>query len=164
MNDYLYILTITKGMPSMGRGKSVAHGAHAANLFTYQHYVMPLIGKQPVDQRVVNWHSEGAGFGTTIALNVGSLENMITTANAAILLDGMAGIVVDPTYPYFVDTELVKLIDPKVHTMDPKCLGEKSICFREEQTCAYIFGDKDKLAPLLSTFDLLDNDTVPKTR
>lgn len=164
MNNYLYILTITKGMPSMGRGKSVAHGAHAANLFTYQHYVMPLIAKTKVDQRVVDWHSEGAGFGTTISLDIGSLEDMISAANAAILIDGMAGIVVDPTYPYFVDTELVKLIDPKVHTMDPKCLGEKSICFREEQTCAYIFGDKDKLEPLLKQYGLLENDTVPKTR
>lgn len=119
MPNYLYILTVTKDMPSMGRGKSVAHAAHAANLFTYQHYVTKT-GEDdiPLDD-VVEWHESANGFGTTIALDIGTVDEMVALIAEAKGHECLADVVVDPTYPYMVDAEIVKLIDPTVHSMDP---------------------------------------------
>lgn len=154
----LYILCLTKDMPSMGRGKTVAHGAHAANLFTWNTVVKPLLNGQKPDEDVMEWHQMANGFGTTVALDVGSLEDMIKVTNAVATFDHYAGIVVDPTYPYLVDREIVKLIDPKIHTLDPIPAGPNMVCFREAQTCAYAFGEKELLKPILSKFNLLPND------
>lgn len=164
MPSYLYILTITKGMSSMGRGKAVAHGAHAANLFTYHHYVQGLHAGRMIEQDIMDWHDSAGGFGTTIALDVGDKNSMINTVVAAGQMGFKAGVVTDPTYPYEVDSEVFPLMDPSIHTAPAIPCGDKTICFRSEQTAAYIFGDKDQLSVMLSKFKLLSNDTVPSAR
>lgn len=165
MPDYLYILTVTKDMPSMGRGKSVAHAAHAANLFTHQHYVEPLLDTaEPLDS-VVEWHKSAQGFGTTIGLDIGSVIDMNAVVGEAQGAGFLADTVIDPTYPYIVDAEIVSLIKPDVHTLDPIRLDNGMyVCHRRQATAAYVFGDKEGLAPLLSKYNLLSNDSVPKTR
>ena len=164
MPHYLYILTITKDMPSMGRGKSVAHAAHAANLFTYDHYVKTDSDNPPLDE-VVEWHESANGFGTTIALDVGTVEELEALVAEARGHECLTGIVLDPTYPYMVDAELVKLIPNGTHTLDPIRLDSGMyVCHRSQVTAAYIFGDKEALAPLLGKYNLLSNDTVPRSR
>lgn len=165
MPNYLYVLTITKDMPSMGRGKSVAHAAHAANLFTYQHYVKTdSEDNKPLDD-VVEWHESAGGFGTTIALDIGTVEDLEAIVAEARGHECLTDIVVDPTYPYMVDAEIVKLIKPEIHTLDPIRLDSGMyVCHRRQATAAYIFGDKEALAPLLSKYNLLSNDTVPRSR
>lgn len=161
----LYILCVSKDMPSMGRGKSVAHAAHAANKFTYDHYVKKDACTSKPDNDVVSWHEEASGFGTTIALDIGTVADMEAIVAEAKGHKCLSGIVVDPTYPYLVDAEIVKLIDPTIHTMDPIRLdNDMYVCHRSQATAAYIFGDKEALAPLLGKYNLLSNDTVPKTR
>lgn len=164
MSNYLYILTITQGMASMGRGKAVAHGAHAANLFTYDHYVRGLHAGKTIEQDVMDWHDSAGGFGTTIALDVGTKATMVNTVAAVKLMGFRADIVIDPTYPYEVDAEVFPFIDADTHTTDPINLGHKYVCFREEKTAAYVFGEKEKLEPILSKFGLLSNDTLPRPR
>lgn len=164
MPSYLYILTITKDMPSMGRGKSVAHAAHAANLFTYDHYVKTDADNPPLED-VVEWHESANGFGTTIALDIGTVAEMEAIIAESKGHECLSGIVVDPTYPYFVDAEIVSLIQPALHTMDPIRMDNGSyLCHRKQATAAYIFGEKEALAPLLSKYNLLPNDTVPRSR
>lgn len=164
---YLYGLAITKGMPSMGRGKAAAHaGAHAANLFAHQHYIVPLHGigvdglLRGVAQDVIDWHQEGKGFGTTVILDAGSEEELVSIVDQLKNDGHRAALVVDGTYPYFTDVEILKLIDPKVHTMDPIIMedGRRVLCHRKQITAAYAFGDKEALAPVLGKLSLLSND------
>lgn len=165
MTAYLYILSVTKDMPSMGRGKAVAHAAHAANLFTYEHMVKPLVDGKGVDSSVLEWHKSADGFGTTIALDIGTVEVMNAIVDEADKAGFMADTVRDPTYPYMVDAELVQLIRPEIHTLDPICLDSGMyVCHRNQTTAAYVFGDKDALSAILGKFNLLSNDTVPKGR
>lgn len=158
---YAYCLVRTD-LPSLGAGKAIAHAMHAGNQLTWREVVEPLKkGKTPA-QEVVDWHMMAKGFGTTIALGDKSQLDLATVqavVAAAKKLGFVADVVVDPTYPYLVDYELVKLIDPKVHTMDPVSgpPGFK-VCFREEITTAYVLGDKDQLKVLLRSFGLYPND------
>lgn len=167
---YLYGLAITKGMPSMGRGKAAAHaGAHAANLFAYQHYIGPILNGagsegllrlSEVAQDVIEWHQEGRGFGTTVILDAGSEEDLVRIVKEIKAAGHRTDLVVDPTYPYFTDVEILKLIDPAVHTVDPVILedGRRVVCHRNQITAAYVFGDKEVLAPFLGDLPLLKND------
>lgn len=165
MPNYLYILSVTKEMPSMGRGKAVAHAAHAANLFTYEHMVRPLLGGKEVSPDVLEWHESADGFGTTIALDVGTVADMNAVVDAADKAGFMADTVRDPTYPYMVDAEVLALMRPEVHTLDPIRLDNGMyVCHRNQATAAYVFGDKEALSAILGKFNLLSNDTLPKTR
>lgn len=158
---YLYGLAITKGMPSMGRGKAAAHaGAHAANLFAHQHGIVPLLNGAKVDQDVIDWHNEGGGFGTTVILDAGSEEDLVRIVTDIKAAGHRADLVVDDTYPYFTDVEILKLINPAVHTAEPVILedGRRVLCHRKQITAAYVFGDKEALAPFLGGLSLLKND------
>ncbi len=171
MGHYLYGLAITKGMPSMGRGKSVAHaGAHAANLFSFDHFIVPLRDGKVVDPEVIAWHDQAAGFGTTVILDAGTEDNVVEIVRA-IKVNGQyakgicAGLVIDTTYPYFTDVELLKLIDPTIHTADPVIMDDRRVlCHRKQITAAYVFGEKEALAPFLGNLELLSNDPLPKSR
>lgn len=48
MPNYLYLLVRTD-MESLGRGKSVAQGAHAANAFTWDTIIAPSIKNTTID-------------------------------------------------------------------------------------------------------------------
>lgn len=160
----LYILIPTVDMPSMGRGKSVAHAAHAANLFTYNHYVKTNEDNPPLDE-VVEWHESAGGFGTTIALDIGTVEDLEALVAEARGHECLTDIVVDPTYPYLVDAEIVKLIPDSVHTLPPSRLDNGMyVCHRKQTTAAYVFGDKEALSILLGKYNLLSNDTLPRSR
>lgn len=164
MTYYLYGLAITKGMPSMGRGKQAAHaGAHAANKFTHQFYVKPLLdGKQPQDG-VAEWHNEADGFGTTVILDAGTKNEMIDIVQAAMKAGIIGGIVKDPTYPYIVDDEILALIPPETHTAPPVAIkGGMNVCHRDEYTAGFLFGTKDELRRFVGHLNLLDNDVVKK--
>ncbi len=155
---YLYVLVRTD-MPSLGKGKACAHSAHAGNQFTFEHYVEPLEAAVDVDVDVKAWHRQARGFGTTIALDVPYFDTFKGVVVAAQKMGFKANTVLDPTYPYEVDCEIADLIDPARHTMPP-VFGRKGfkVCFREEYTTAYIFGEKSELSILLRQFNLLPND------
>jgi hypothetical protein len=71
----------------------------------------------------------------------------------------VADIVVDPQYPYMTDVEVLKFIDPKFHTNEPTIIDDRRvICYREQATAGYAFGEKEHLAKFLSHLNLLEND------
>jgi hypothetical protein len=157
-NLYLYLLVRTD-MPSMKFGKGVAQGAHAANQFTDEHIIQPLMDGKDVHRDVAEWRTHAKGFGTTITLDVASLKDMEAVVEAANDLGFRAGLTTDPTYPYIVDKEIFPLIPEHIHKQEPVFLpGVGYLCFREEITTAYVFGDKTKLEVLLKRFRLLNND------
>jgi hypothetical protein len=149
-------------LPSLGAGKAIAHAMHAGNQMTWREVVMPLSKGEEPNADIMAWHNSAGGFGTTIALgdkNQLDITTITAVVDAAKKLGFVADLVVDPTYPYLVDKEIVQFMDASVHTMPP-VYGPpgKMVCFRKEVTTAYVFGDKAELAILLARFGLYPND------
>lgn len=130
-NPYLYILMRTD-LASMNPGKAVAQGSHAANAFIHEASIMP--ENSNLSSLIREWSRQThQGFGTCITLGVNA-EQMYEVTVAAQAEGFHANIVHDPTYP-LRDGDFVHLIP-----LD---------------TCAYVFGDKDALAPILADLNLM---------
>ncbi|MNK33310.1 hypothetical protein D3C87_517900 [compost metagenome] len=138
MPNYLYLLVRTD-MESLGRGKSVAQGAHAANAFTWDTIIAPAIQNTAMDPNALEWSRQANGFGTTIAFGA-TLREIEETVTLAKALGFKARVVADPEYP-LVDGRTLHLIPDVV-------------------TGAYVFGEKAALEIILRDFALLKNDPV----
>lgn len=151
MNNEEYVLYILMrtDLPSMNAGKAMAQASHASNKFVFD-----------IKNKNVNSLSEQAellygqaklwqyqtdqGFGTVLVLGceLNDIENLLALGQMP-LSNYFCGEVVDPTYPYIVDTEIADLIDERNHTIDKQMLSNnKTVCFRNEVTCAYAFSEK----------------------
>jgi len=150
----LYVFVNTD-LPSMVPGKSQAHSGHAANAFIFQHAIRHLRMSRLVTTPVNEWMSSTPqGFGTQINLK-GNWEEVVATVASYAESGGIAELVIDPTYPYIVDSEIVGLINFDNHTMSPKDLGDgRWLCYRKEVTAAYLFGYKDELEPYVGKYPL----------
>lgn len=159
--DYpvLYVF-VRSDMPSLGSstGKMAAHSGHAANAFIHENVVTELLGgrNRPIQPEILEWmKSTKQGFGTQINLKAAWSEVKIVVAKVQCLNALRADIVVDPTYPYTVDGEILGLLPSSIHTDKPVDLGNgKFTCFRREETAAYIFGMKSQLADIVGHFPL----------
>jgi hypothetical protein len=151
----LYVFVNTD-LPSMNPGKAQAHSGHAANAFINKTVVQPLrSGNKPISQCVNEWMAATPfGFGTQINLK-GKWNEVINTVADWCEAGGVGELVIDPTYPYIVDSEIVKLISPNVHSQIPFDLENgKFLCHRNEVTAAYVFGRKDILEPYVGKYTL----------
>lgn len=148
----LYVFVRTD-MNSMTPGKAQAHSGHAANAFVYKNHIKP---SKPIHPDVSEWMSQtDQGFGTQINLKAPWDEVIRLVARINEEGAGVGEIVVDPTYPYVVDAEIMPLINEKVHTVEPIDLGNsKFACHRDEATAAYVFGRKLNLQPYLGEYPL----------
>lgn len=150
----LYVFVRTD-LPSMTPGKAQAHSGHAANAFINQHYIKKA-ADAVIAMPVREWMAETPfGFGTQINLR-GEWNDVVQTA-ATVEEDrkGYCEIITDPTYPYIVDSEILGLIDPKMHSVAPKDIGDgRWVCHRSENTAVYIFGYKDDLEPYVGKYPL----------
>lgn len=160
-NPYLYLL-MRNDLHSMNPGKAVAHGAHAANKFTYdmnQGIAKYPDGKMPEDVMTMvdlyhEWERSANGFGTTITLS-GSLRELEMAVALVQSTGGIASLSVDPSYPYMLHREYANLIQ---HPQDypPVALNDgMMMCFRPEVTAAYVFGLKPVLQPLIGNLPLM---------
>lgn len=151
----LYVIVDTD-MTSMTNGKSQAHSGHASSAFSEKAFVVPLLAKEKPDPLAMQWRTEtDQGFGTQINLKA-KTSQLKLIVEMATMLGFQSEEVFDPTYPYHVDSEIVPLMDPTVHTLPPIPLGDQTICFRREMTAVYVFGDKNDpvLSALLRKFPL----------
>ena len=166
--NVLYILMRTD-LPSMNAGKAMAQAAHAAN--KAEAHALKLENSKLLGQWY-DWCSQtNQNFGTTIVLGatIGDIDFSLKDSEFGFQTDlYFCDRVIDPTYPYIIDnSEIYKLIDPKIHTSDPifrytddasKIIDTEApvVAFREETTCAYFFGDKNTIerAGLLSHLEL----------
>ena len=150
-------LLLRSDLPSLGIGKGRAQSMHAGNAMTWALVVEPLMSNERPDPDVMEWHQEGRGFGTAVSLGAAGevtakvIEGIVKTAQAC---GSRAGEIVDDTYPYFVDHELMALINPIMHTDAPRPVNGGWLCCRREVTAAWLFGTKEELDPLLSRFNL----------
>ena len=149
----LYVFVRTE-LPSMTPGKAQAHSGHAASLFARDCQDPGGLWTADHTRRLyAEWEGD-RGFGTQINLQAtwDEIEELITDDNGAML----ANIVIDPTYPYMVDLEMLDLIDPMLHTIPPIIKENHAICFRKESTAAYIFCEENNtpLKDLLSKYPL----------
>lgn len=151
----LYVFVRTD-MMSMTPGKAQAHSGHAANAFINQHYIKRLNKGDGIQPMVLDWMAATPfGFGTQINLKAewDDVLELVRTIDKSTV--GVAEIIVDPTYPYIVDEEIVHLIDADRHTVEPIDIGNgKFACHRREATAAYVFGYKEDLKQYLSEFSL----------
>ena len=136
-------------LPSMGAGRAAAQASHASNAF---------IHKYGANADVKLWQSQTPqGFGTAIVLSANEREirdTFVQSANQGFAAD----LVIDPDYVIPVSSELVRFIDISKFSdtiLEPSATDpNKYLLHRSEVTCAYVFGDKEKLAPILSKFPL----------
>lgn len=143
MSKRLYIL-MRNDLPSMTTGRAMAQASHAANAFIQRY------GKR---KDVLAWQKETKqGFGTAIVLSA-SLPQM---KEICFNLSEPYEFVVDPEYGVKINTELLELINPKKILSKNTIVSDDGsvVIFKEEITCAYIFGDKDGLAPILGHLKL----------
>lgn len=136
---YLYILVLTC-YDSMGRGKGTAQACHAANQFTDDHIIEPLINQDQPREDVMTWRAEANGFGTTITLAVPTLRQLKDAVKFAKMAGLLAEEVADPEYP---------MVDGRGFHIIPNVV-----------TTAYVFANKDFVKPILGHFELLPNDVV----
>ena len=150
----LYVFVNTD-LPSMNPGKAQAHSGHAANAFVHQNAIKPLLAGKRVSGPIAEWlGTTPCGFGTQINLK-GNWDDVINTVAAWCETGGVGELVIDPTYPYIVDAELVKLIDTRNHSEDPIDLGNgKFLCHRHETTAVYMFGYKEEISNFVSKYSL----------
>ena len=160
-NPIVCYLLLRTDLPSLGRGKAYAHAMHAGNQLTHELCVVPLMENEKIDARVQEWHDQGEGFGMTLAVGGNetvNLEVMETLTDAAKKCGYLAGIVLDKSYPYQVDSEMLPLIEAKWHTLPPRQNRSGWTCFRAEHTAAWVLGPKKDLEVLMARFGLTPND------
>jgi hypothetical protein len=152
----LYILMRTD-LPSMNAGKAMAQASHASNAFMNK--VKKDFDMSEISIKAVEWEKQtNQGFGTVLVLGA-TLDDIrkirewdneqsslfdpeeLQPRNESHLFEE----VVDPTYPYIVNSEIAGLIDKNVHTGESPIELESGdcLCLRNEVTCAYLFADKN---------------------
>ena len=153
MADYLALYVFVRtDLQSMTPGKAQAHSGHAANHFTYNHYTISNTGDHLSDVEV--WMKQANGFGTQINLK-GAWQEVMQAVDEADSDGFVTGIVIDPTYPYIVNSEIRHLIAPLTHTLPPVEMADGNyMCFRREATAAYVFGYKEALQSYVGRFSL----------
>jgi len=140
-NYILYIL-MRNDLPSMNAGKAMAQASHASNAF---------VKKYGQNKHVKEWSNETAqGFGTVIVLSANKKQ-----IDSAVHNSEVADVVVDPTYPYIVNSEIAELIDKSNHAVEPIVKSDGTVVLhRREITCAYVFGTKDQLKSVIGHLPL----------
>ena len=155
--DYVLYILMRTDLPSMNPGKAMAQASHASNAFMFN--ATNEFRSKPEDtplviQHAINWSSEtDQGFGTVLVLGA-TMDDIVKVREfdvlntATDLESGRMNIlfeeVIDPTYPYIVNLEIIDLIEGKYHTAEPHELESGDFaCFRKEVTCAYLFADKN---------------------
>ncbi len=114
-------------MDSLNPGKAMAQAAHAANQFGWSQ-------SAEEDKNYPTWiHQSGLGWGTTIVLDIGNEETLISIVRKAGKAGMPAASIIDPSYP-ISDGDVVHHI-PLV-------------------TCGYVFGMKDEVSPFLGEYPL----------
>jgi hypothetical protein len=147
-NLYLYILMRTD-LPSLSTGRAAAQASHASNAF---------IHKFGGREDVIRWQAQTPqGFGTAIVLSAGFRDITETIRECHGAGFGVCDTVIDPDYVVPISSELVTFLntdDTRFEVETSATDPNKSFIHRSEVTCAYVFGDKERLAPILSRFPL----------
>lgn len=139
-NDPVVLYIILRGdLASLNPGKAVAQACHAANKMVK---VARTYGHPIHDEMLAEWEAQGDGYGTTITLqrpgmSATEIDDLVRTIGSVVGGAGQSvifGMLHDPTYPV-QDGSFTHLIP-----LD---------------TCAYVFGRKSVVGPLLASLPLM---------
>lgn len=147
----VYVL-IRNDLPSMNAGKAAAQVHHAGVQMLVKHSDHPL-----VKEYVSNGLAQGAdGFNTTLTL--GATARQIDAVMAKVChFDTVCGMVVDPTYPFWVDPEIAPMLEVNQSVKRPGVMSQSGELFlRNELTCAWVLGDRNDYVfkSIFEQFDL----------
>lgn len=137
---------------SLGPGRAAAQASHASNAFWHRY------GKTKEAQA---WAaSTKQGFGTAIVLGC-TFDQLKERCAEAIKQKFPCDSVIDPDYAISFSAELLPFMRSQSEIASGNASIEQSekdptkyILHREEITCAYIFGNKEALQPLLGDLPL----------
>ena len=132
----VYVL-IRNDLPSLNAGKAAAQVHHAGVQMLVKHFDHDLV-KSYVSTGI----AEGAdGFNTTLTLgaNLSQIEAAIGKVRH---LDALCGIVIDPSYPFFVDKEVAPFLEVNPNVKRVGGNGASELFLRNELTCAWALGDR----------------------
>lgn len=127
MSDAVLYILMRSDLASLNPGKACAQATHAANQCVAD-------GMEPQTAQALEVWASGRGFGTCIVLSVAGAEDMRGIVGAASAAGYHAGVTHDPEYPLRdgTFTHLIPL-----------------------DTCAYLFGPRDALAPFVGYLSLM---------
>lgn len=125
----LYIL-MRSDMASLNPGKACAQAAHAMSMLVENFS----LGMKNSAELFREWVEQGRYFGTTIVLSTDDVVPLHSYVGMAMTLKLATGVVHDPTYPI----------------KDGDCTHHIPV-----DTCAYIFGRRSVVEPLLGDLELM---------
>jgi hypothetical protein len=141
-------------LPSMSTGRAMAQASHASNAFISDTKHLRFLSIKKWQKQTPN------GFGTAIVLEVDlptihsvfkSIQKHIGNNGSEICYNE----VIDPEYGVKTTLELYQLFDRKlIQTGKTIFNGNDVIFFKKEVTCAYVFGTKEELDPILGHLKL----------
>jgi hypothetical protein len=163
LNPQFCYLMMRTDLPSLGRGKALAHAHHAGCHLTWTLVVEPLLAGEKPAEHIMEWHRSGGGFGVCAAIGGPGempLDVLSKVVHAAKRFGHHSGLVIDHEYPMFVDEETMTILDRNVLTTEPKRVRGGWIITRRETTGGWILGDKQDQETILKRFDLVPNEQV----
>ena len=147
MNDYTLYILMRNDLPSMSPGRKMAQASHASNAFIHEckHH-----------KEIKKWQTQTTqGFGTAIVLaaqahEISTILNSLKESKCI-----YSNTVIDPDYVIPVSPEVTQFIDLK-HVGKLEFVGDNRdyLLHRVEMTCAYVFGSKTLLKPILGELPL----------
>jgi peptidyl-tRNA hydrolase len=139
MKDLAVYVLVRTDLPSLNSGKAMAQSQHSGVQLAVKYFDHPLF-KEYISTGV----EQGAdNFNTTITLaaKIADIEDAIGKAKS---LGYLCDIVVDPSYPFLVDSELDPFLsDVKSFTRVKDISHTQVLYTRSELTCAYALGDRN---------------------
>lgn len=139
--DLVVYVMVRNDLPSLNSGKLAAQVHHAGvqMLTKYRDH-------QLVKDYIADGIAQGAdGFNTTLTLSANATQ--ISAAMGKVRhLNAVCDVLIDPTYPFFVDPEIAPLLEANTVVKRVGLTGSgKELFLRQELTCAWALGDRKDL-------------------
>jgi peptidyl-tRNA hydrolase len=138
--DLAVYVMVRNDLPSLTPGKAAAQVHHAGVQMIVKHATHKLV-RQYIEDGV----AQGADqFNTTLTVSA-NLRQIETAIGRAKSIDVLCDILIDPTYPFFVDSEVANLLEanPLVKRVGSVSSSGQELFFRSELTCAWMLGDRN---------------------
>jgi peptidyl-tRNA hydrolase len=133
----VYVL-VRNDLPSLNPGKAAAQVHHAGVQMMVKHANHALV-KSYISDGVAG---KADGFNTTLTLSA-SLPQIEACIGKVKNLEALCDIVVDPTYPFFVDREIAPFLELNQQVTRIGGNGPMELFLRNELTCAWALGDRN---------------------
>jgi peptidyl-tRNA hydrolase len=147
MNKPILYILMRNDLGTMSPGRACAQASHAANAFIHK------FGKR---KDVKEWQNKTKqGFGTAIVLSTSS-SDLTRIASWANRNKVPFEDVIDPTYRIRVPAEVANLIDVEKGVAIQYNYDKENTAdiYQKINTCAYLFGDKDRLTEIVGKLPL----------